>query len=386
MSDSSRVQLAGIEETTWGDTPASALAAIRYTTESLGQRVEKTRSDEVRSDRQTTDIVPVGSNADGGFDFEASYDAHDIYLEGAFSEDWSTDSGFSAATVDAAAADNSFNDSGSGFPTLVAGQWIRVAGFSTNPTNNGWFEVVTPTAAKIIVTGGTLITEAVGDTVTLSDATLANGIVEKSYSLEKDLSDITQFFGFTGNRVNTLSFSIASRQKVTGSFSFLGKSGALAGATIGSGAYDAAPTAQILNASSNVARLLEGGAVFGTGIFVQKLDIEYSNNLRVVDGVGQAEAVAIGLGRWNCTGSMDVLFEDEVLFNKYLNNTDSSIAVAIEDQAGNGYMISFPAVVYSDGDVTGIGNDGEVQASLQWEAKMHATQAIMARIDKRAAP
>lgn len=384
MSDSSRVQLAGIEEVTWGTTPASALSSIRYTSESLGHRIEKVRSDEVRSDRQVTAIVEVGSNVEGGWDFEASYDAHDIYLEGALSSDFNTDTGFSAATVDAVDSDNSFNDSGSGFPVLVPGQWVRVGGFA-NAANNGWFEIVTRTTGKLVVTGGTLVNESESPTITISDATLTNGVVEKSFSLEKEMSDVTQFFGFTGCRINTLSLSIASRAKVTGSFATMGQAGALAAATIGSGAYTAAPTNEILNASSNVARLLEGGAVLGAGIFVQSLDIEFSNNLRIVDGVGQGAAVEIGLGRYTVTGSMEVLFEDEVLFDKYLNSTDSAINVAIEDAAGNGYMFSFPAVIYSDGDVTGSGNDNEVTASMQWEAKMHAVQGIMARIDKRAA-
>jgi hypothetical protein len=38
--------------------------------------------------------------------------------------------------------------------------------------------------------------------------------------------------------------------------------------------------------------------------------------------------------------------------------------------------------VYTNGDVVGSGNDNEVVASLEWEAKMHATQNVMARIDK----
>jgi len=382
MSDSSRVQLAGIEEVTWGTTPASALQAIRYTSENLGARKETQRSEEVRSDRQTTDIVEVGKSADGGFDFEASAGAHDIYLEGMMNEDFSTDSAFSAATVDAAVGDNSFNDSGSGFPTVVAGQWIRVAGFSTNPTNNGWFEVVSFAAGKIVVTGGTLITEAVGDTITITDSTLANGTTKKSFTLEKFFSDITQYYAVPGSRVDTLSLSVQSRQKVTGSFAFMGKGGSIAATTAGSGAYGAATTAPVLNASANVARILEGGAVLGAGVYVQQLDIEFANNLRGVDGVGSVDSVEIGVGRFNVTGSMSVLFENEVMFNKYLNHTASAINVAIEDVNGAGYMISLPNVYYTNGDVTGVGNDDEITADLEFEAIMHATQGIMARIDR----
>jgi len=382
MSDSSRVQLAGIEEVTWGTTPASALAAVRYTTENLGARKETQRSEEVRSDRQTTDLVEVGKMADGGFDFEASAGAHDVYLEGMMNEDFSTDTAFSASTVDAAAGDNSFNDSGSGFPALAPGQWIRVSGFLTNPSNNNWFEVVSRTAAKIIVTGGTLITEAAGAPIAVTDSTIVNGVTKKSFTMEKYFSDIAQYYAITGARVDTLSLSIASKQRVTGTFGFMGKSGALAGATAGSGAYSAAPTNPVLNASANVARILEDGAVLGAGIYVQSLDIEFANNTRSVDGVGSVDAVEIGTGRFNITGSMSALFQNEVLFNKYLDHTLTSINVAIEDVNGLGYMFSLPAVYYSNGDVTGVGNDDEITADLEFEAIMHPTQNIMARIDR----
>lgn len=385
MSDSSRVQLAGIEEVTWGTTPSSALTAIRYTTESLAHRIEKTRSDEVRQDGQTTDVVPVGANVEGGFDLEASYSAHDIYMEGSLRGDFSSDSSFSAATISAAASDNSFNDSATGFPSLVPGQWIRVAGFTGDTANNRWFEVVSRTTAKIIVTGGSLVDDASGETITISDSTLVNGTTLKSYSLEKNMADVTQFFGFVGCRINTFNLSLATRAKVTGSFSVLGKTGALAGATIGSGAYDAAPTNKVMNASSNVAKILEGGAVLGAGIFVQALDVEFNSGLRAVDGVSQAVAVKIGLGRFTVTGSMTVLFENEVLFNKYINDTNTAINFVIEDAAGNGYSFAFPNVIYTDGDIVGSGNDDEVLASMEWEAIMHPTQGITCRIDRNAA-
>lgn len=382
MSDSSRVQLAGIEEVTWGVTPASALTAIRYTTENLAHRIETTRSDEVRSDRQVTAIVPVGSNVEGGFDLEMSFAAHDIYYQAIFGNDFTTDQSFGPViTVSAASADNSFNDSGSGFPTLVPGQWIYVKGF-VDPANIGYFEVVSQTTAKIIVTGGILVTEGVGPSVEIHDSTVTNGVDKNSFTLEKDLSDVTQFFGFTGCRANTLSLNIASRQKVTGTFSFLGKAGALDITTIGVGAYVAAPTNEIMNASSNVGKLLEGGASLGAGVFIQTLSVELNNNLRVIDGVGQADAVEIGLGRFVASGSYTALFQSEVLFDKYLNSTDSSLSVVLTDPDGNTHVLSFPAIVYTNGDVVGTGNDEEVVASLEWEAKMHATQNVMARMDK----
>lgn len=67
-----------------------------------------------------------------------------------------------ATTISAAAADNSFNDSASGFPAdLVAGDVVEASGF-TAAANNGRFIVTgTPTTAKIIVSAS-LTLEASG--------------------------------------------------------------------------------------------------------------------------------------------------------------------------------------------------------------------------------
>ena len=70
-------------------------------------------------------------------------------------------------TISAAASDDSFSDSASGFPaTLKAGEVIEVSGFS-GAANNGRFLVTgTPTAAKISITGS-LALEAAGPSVTV---------------------------------------------------------------------------------------------------------------------------------------------------------------------------------------------------------------------------
>jgi hypothetical protein len=62
------------------------------------------------------------------------------------------------ATLSAASADNSFNDSANGLAGLVVNQWIRVSGFTT-AANNGYFKIVSVTAAKVVVKGGTLVVE-----------------------------------------------------------------------------------------------------------------------------------------------------------------------------------------------------------------------------------
>jgi hypothetical protein len=86
------------------------------------------------------------------------------------------DDDIGGTTVSAANADNSFNDSASGFPALLkAGDVIETQGFA-NAANNGRFRVTgTPTTAKIVV-DATLTTEAAGLDVTVSVKSLPGDV------------------------------------------------------------------------------------------------------------------------------------------------------------------------------------------------------------------
>lgn len=82
-----------------------------------------------------------------------------------------------STTISAAAADNSFNDSASALAVLPIGEGVHVSGFA-DPANTGWFVVVTSTPAKLVVSGGTLVDEAAGQSVTIRSDVL-NGMIQQ---------------------------------------------------------------------------------------------------------------------------------------------------------------------------------------------------------------
>lgn len=79
-----------------------------------------------------------------------------------------------ATTISAAAADNSYNDSGSGFLTagFAVGDQIRVTGFTGNTANNLFSARITAvTAAKITIggaEGSAIVDDAAGESVTIT--------------------------------------------------------------------------------------------------------------------------------------------------------------------------------------------------------------------------
>jgi len=84
MSDSNRTILSYVEEATLGTTPSTpTFQTLRYTGESLSFDVATTASNEMRSDRNVSDLIRNDFSAGGGFDIELSADSFDDLLESA---------------------------------------------------------------------------------------------------------------------------------------------------------------------------------------------------------------------------------------------------------------------------------------------------------------
>lgn len=90
-ASTNRTALSYIAEATFGTDPGTAKQEIRYTGESLNFNIDNTVSDEIRSDRNTTDLIQVSAEAAGDINFELSYGSFDDLIEAAFASTWQTD-------------------------------------------------------------------------------------------------------------------------------------------------------------------------------------------------------------------------------------------------------------------------------------------------------
>lgn len=84
--------LSYIVEESFGVTPASPdMTQLRHTACSLGLTKTTLESDEIRSDRQISDVLHGQKTVSGDIDFELSYGAFDALLAGLMQSDWSSD-------------------------------------------------------------------------------------------------------------------------------------------------------------------------------------------------------------------------------------------------------------------------------------------------------
>ncbi|CAH1661698.1 conserved hypothetical protein [Hyphomicrobiales bacterium] len=91
FADSSSTRMAYVKEVVEGTTPASpAWKTLRYTGEQLQYQKQTVTSNEIRPDRNVSDVIQVGRQVSGSINFELSYATLDDLLEGVLGGTWAT--------------------------------------------------------------------------------------------------------------------------------------------------------------------------------------------------------------------------------------------------------------------------------------------------------
>ena len=218
MSDSSSVQLRYRPEAVWGEDPAAvspqnALREFRFTSESLNFQANTAVSDEIRSDRQVADIIRTSVEAGGEVATELSFGAFDDLWEGAFYSDWTAELDSNTVSPEASGFLVAGSPDGSvislGSPSLggeialldalTVGAFIELTESIQSPTNNGFTRVTANSGAGSITVSPALPSIGV-DTFRIRQSHLRNGTTLKSFLLEKEFSDKSEFFSFSGQK------------------------------------------------------------------------------------------------------------------------------------------------------------------------------------------
>lgn len=379
MSDSNRVNLAYVKEVTYGVIPGTQMKNLRYTSESLGQDTDSTSSQEIRSDRQVTDLIRTNIKASGDINGEMSYGAYDDFFTwGLQSAPWlatsvtavtPTSLAISVAAGVATMTRVAGNFTADGF---VVGGFIRNLGF-TNTLNNGFFgPILSVSTLTMTYAAGLGATEgADADATCTMLHTVSNGTTVSSFFAEKNYTDLSNKFArYRGGMIDGFKIQFGATEIATCGFTMIGVREESNAATGGTGTNLAAATGSVMNGIDNVNSFLEGGAA-QTGIL--SLSLQVANNLRARNQIGTLGAVSIGSGTIAVTGTMQAYFESETLVDKYLNWTQSGIRLITVDAATDYYLLDLPAVKYSNARRVAGGLNQDVIMDMAFTAYMHPT-------------
>jgi uncharacterized protein YceK len=392
-ASSNRVALRYILEDTYGTVPAAGNPNdLRITGESLAFAIQTDSSKEIRSDRQVTDLVQVGASASGGVNFEMSYKEFDTLLQAAFMDTWDVygTNGVGAPlalTIDSTAGTLTAGAAPTGvdlWTDIAVGQFILLRAPS-DAADGAILRVASRTSTVITVAAATPIpgtgSRAAVAGCTIATSRLVNGATQRSFSIEKAMLDVGQFFMYRGMNASKLSMTFQSGSIVTGNFDFMGKDSlrdsvtGLPGSPIASATYD------IVNAVTGVGNILENGSPL-SGTFIKSLKLDLDNKLRGQDAIGILGMAGIAPGTLAVSGEMEVYLADGAMYDKFVNNTASSVIWTMKDAAGNGYAITLPKIKYSDAKVQAGGLDQDVMLSMPFTALMDATTSKTILLDR----
>jgi hypothetical protein len=385
LASSNRTGILRIAEAVWGVTPTTpALVDTRYTGEGINSDLENITSDEIRSDRQTTDLVQVSQSSNGNLDIELSYAAYDDLIESAMHSEWVDTVVTSTATAD---EDIVFADTGTiTFGSelshdFVVDQWIKVTG-ATNTGNNQLYRITAITGNALTVSPSPSDNETNTTGASVVGSIIRNGVDQKSFTIEKVFNDAstTTYHIFRGMIADGMTLNFETGSILNGSFNFMGKGSEMTESQLAGATVIPAASNDVMNAVSNVDNVLVNNAA--TPFFIQTLSLDLANNLREQRAIGSIDAVGIASGRLEVTGNISVYFEDKSEYDRYSGAGEFKLAYRVTDNDGNIYIFTFPRIKYEAMTLNSSGLDSDVILEGTWRAIRDSVTNTTIQIDR----
>jgi len=229
---------------------------------------------------------------------------------------------------------------------LTVGDSVEIAGLTAPTTLNSkiWPVIAVPTVSTFIICipMGTSSTYTIGSG-TIKKVTAAGVLTHTlkaggnipSYIVEYGFTDIAQYLRELGSKLSNLSFSIGAKGAISLSTKWMGAKEAVA-----TSSFDSAPLDNGKRSFDNLgiaaAAMLEGGSAVASILSIDSitLDNQLDGDTFVVGGQGSRSAIAAGT--YKVSGSVKMIFEDMVMYNKAKNLTESSLDFTITRGTGAG--------------------------------------------------
>lgn len=377
LSSTNRVQLSYLVEANFGVTPvAGNQKNLRTTGESFDYNVTKESDHEINANAELTSTTVVNAQAGGDLKVHLQYGEYDPFLASVARSAWAVygtngvgttfTSDHAATTITASAAPTGAN----AFTTLQKGQWFRLNA-PTSANDGKLLRVSTttaPTSTIITLDANTpLVVASAVANCSVATSRVANGVTLTSFSIERQAGDVGQFFQFKGMYPSKFATNFASGQLTEGTFTFLGKNVTRATSTAMPGTAVASLAFDIHNGVTGVGQLWEAGVPLTT-TFIKSLSLDVDSGLRAQNAIGNLGMIGAGIGTFVAKGTIEVYFADGTLYDKFINNTYTSIILSSTDAAGNGYVFTFPKVNLTSGKIQAGAKDSDLLATFEYTA------------------
>jgi len=380
----SRAEVRYIEEVTPGTPPPTGdMQKLRVT--GLGGGVDKSTETpgEIRPDRQVVDEVMLKKEPNITINGRMSYDTWDDFFSAAFFADWIvTDYDSSTNTVDAEEDTGVYTYTfpvGHGINFVPGGKYL-IAGF-TNAANNG-VKTVVSVVGDVVTVEEALVDELAVTDITVKSEVLANGVTQKSFTIEDEFTDVNKTRTRTGLVVGDMTLTLASEAIADIVFNFIGMNVTVQDNSVVTGTPIEPNTNPVMNSGDNVADIIEGGVL--QGLVGGELSLVITNNVRGNNAVGSTENICVANGDCDVTGSLNVYFTDWTRYQKFLDNSSSSLRFKLDAPGLGAYHFNIPFIKFSDDEVNAGGPNTDVLANGSYRGLLDPVTAktvVLTKID-----
>lgn len=371
IESGSNVTIAYVAEVTRGTTPGSpSMKTLRVTERNINPQVNELTSEEYRSDRLAGQSRHGFRSVSGSLGFPLSVVDQDDWLEAALGGTWAAVTGTASATITTNQAGKTYTRATGSFLTdgFLPGDTVDWTGLVQSASNGRkTIASVTATVMTVIEAIGSNETSVAGCACAHPGKRLKIGTTLRTFTVERRFPGVTQFQPFTGVAVNQMSLSVTPENIITGSYSLVGMNfGAMSGTSLGS--PSAVSSRPALDGFVGV--LYEANAALG---LITAFDFTLDNSRTTAPILFSTGSPDIFEGLAKVTGRASVMFQDAVMYNKFVNETSSSLNIRMDEVGGTDFLrVGIPNLTYRTGDMNPP-TTGPVILDMQWTANPDAT-------------
>jgi hypothetical protein len=377
-------------ESTYGTVPTnSGWQTLRRVSSTISLAKDTYQSGEIRTDQQINDFRHGVRRVRGDISGEMSAGTYSDLFAALLRREFTAGASATSLSITIAAG------SGSTYTvTRASGSWITdgfklfdvfrlTAGSFTagNLNKNLMITALTATVATVIVLNGSALT-AEGPIASATAAITgkktyvpASSHTSISYAMERWFSDVAQSEVFSGVKLEKCDIALPPTGMTTVTFGAMGQN-----ITTATSQYASSPTAAT---STGVMAAVNGVLLVGgtAQTIVTGLQMSIAANLSGDPVVGSNTVATIFPGRLVVTGQFTAYFEDATLRDLFINETESSLAVALtaDNTAASAFVtLVLPRIKVGSADKAD--GEGGIVQTFTFQALYNSTASTTADV------
>jgi Phage tail tube protein len=207
------------------------------------------------------------------------------------------------------------------------------------------------------------------------------GTTKRTFTIEDQYTDAGVYVPWKYCLIESLVINFAVGARPTFKLGYVSGSppAAAATATAGTGGPTAAPTNDIMTPAGSIQLAQEGGSgsLLAGAPGITAFSIEITRPVIKQPQLGTFALASADPSRLTVKGSFSVYFATKALFDKYLANTQTSLAFTVGGAASLKYAFLMSKVRFADGGPQEVAKDQPVIQTYQYQATYDATNSTL---------